>query len=529
MDRIVARDLTRPRWKLVSDRLHLYPEGTRIRRLEFPVLWEMRSPLRVMIKAGDRLFAGGNGTIAAISIPETGQEPAIAWESAVDGNPASAIAASGCLVVTTDTGKLYCFGTGPRPDGAPSRTTAMPEQEVPAKGYALCLGTDAEEKARKLVDAGEYRVVLLEPDAGQAAAIRQRLSNTGIDSDRMQVIRYKPEIQITPYWADLVVVGSLATFGSTAEKTLDTALDSLRPFTGRLEFSGDVQSRDLLKGLTANRDGYELLTEPERSIVRRTAPPTGSAQWTHEAGGPGNTFSSSEQLVRWPLATLWYSGEIDRFFTPATHFQHERNPYPLVSRGRMFIITHEYLHAIDIYTGRYLWKAEMPKTPWVEARYHDSRIYGRPVDRNYVATDDAVYVILEEEIHVYSAADGAKTSVLRFPEGMGNEIFQSRWTEVRIDGDMLFAVLDDTLVALDRHTGELIWQRKSKLGSTTFAIGGGRVIGLDFTSTEVGGRGRPATVRGPLFVLGARTGQGVRRIRPSATLPSQALVRGPRP
>jgi len=507
MDRIVARDLTRPKWVEVPEKLHLYPKGTKIRRVEFPILWEMKTPLRVLIKAGNRLFAGEEDSISAIAIPEADESPEVVWRANVDGNPVSALAASEKLVVTTDKGKVYCFGT--RAETLASEDERDDMHRVPSKAYALCLGAEITDRALALAKVGSHRVVILNPDANHAAEMRQDLTEHGIEANRIQVLHHTTEMNLTPYWANLVVVGSLSHYGPSSKNVLASALDATRPVTGRMELLKRSNAIQMLQDLIASKSGYILTEESGQPVVLRQTPNPGSADWTHESGGPTNTFSNSEDLVRWPLATLWYSGDIDRFFTPAGHFQHERHPYPLVTNGRMFIITYENLHAIDIYTGRYLWKAQMPITPWVEDRSKDSRVYGRPVDRNYVATDDSIYVILEEEIHVYSTEDGTKTNVLTFPKDMRTNVFHPRWTEVRIDGDLLYAVLDDTLVALNRHTGELVWKRKSTLGSTTFAIGDGHVIGLDFVGTEIGGRGRPKTVRGPMFVLDAKTGRPV--------------------
>lgn len=509
MDRIVARDLTRPKWVEVPEKLHLYPKGTKIRRIEFPVIWEVKTPLRVMIKAGDRLYAGQENSVAAIAIPGPGGTPQIAWQASVDGNLVNALAVSKQLLVTTDKGKIYCFGAG---NGAPRELTGNLRNEScdPSREYAICLGADAEKHAVKLATSENKRIVILEPDAARAVSMREHFAENGFDAGSIHVLHYSDDMQLTPYWVNLVAVSSLSTFGSAKERVLGTALDSLRPITGCLRTEDGFESQPTLQKLIAAREGYELNQEDSHFVAMRVAPERGSAEWTHEAGGATNTFSSTENLVRWPMVTLWYSGAIDRFFTPASHFQHERNPYSLVTQGRMFLITHEFLHAIDIYTGRYLWKAEMPNTPWVEARYQDSRVYGRPVDRNYVAADDAVYVILEDEIHVYAAEDGRKRGVLTFPEEMKRDAFQPRWTEVRLDGDLLYAVLDDTLVALNRHSGKLIWKRKSTLGMTTFAVGDGHVMGLDFVGTKVGGRGRPATLRGPMFVLNSTTGEVLR-------------------
>ena len=42
-------------------------------------MWELKSPLRVLIKAGPHLYAGGENFIAAIAIPNEGEEPRVDW------------------------------------------------------------------------------------------------------------------------------------------------------------------------------------------------------------------------------------------------------------------------------------------------------------------------------------------------------------------------------------------------------------------------------------------------------------------
>jgi hypothetical protein len=94
LDRIIARDLTQARW--TSTTQPGFADRTQqltLSRLEFPVLWELASPLRVLIKAGDRLIAGGQDALAAISIPASGQAPGVVWQTAVDGTPVQALVA----------------------------------------------------------------------------------------------------------------------------------------------------------------------------------------------------------------------------------------------------------------------------------------------------------------------------------------------------------------------------------------------------------------------------------------------------
>jgi outer membrane protein assembly factor BamB len=58
-----------------------------------------------MILAGDTIFAGGDGSVAAYD-SETGKET---WRASVDGAAHGLAVADGRLLVSTDTGSIYCF------------------------------------------------------------------------------------------------------------------------------------------------------------------------------------------------------------------------------------------------------------------------------------------------------------------------------------------------------------------------------------------------------------------------------------
>ena len=71
-------------------------------------------------------------------------------------------------------------------------------------------------------------------------------------------------------------------------------------------------------------------------------PPAGRAEgadneWTHENANAGNTFASTDTLAVPPFGLLWYSGGIDRYFTPQFGDQHDRSRYPVRAAGRMFL------------------------------------------------------------------------------------------------------------------------------------------------------------------------------------------------
>jgi len=493
-DRIVARDLTRPRWTTTTKpSIRDQTKKLTLPRLEFPVIWELASPLRVLIKAGDHLYAGGSNTIAAIAIPKKDEQPRVAWQTTVDGTPVHALVANGHLVVTTDNGNVFCFGPGPARSVAPS--SAKSPHRSPPQGYACLIGWGDGSRAKKLAADRQYQVIVFESDASKASAAREELAHAGIYGRQVQVIQASPDsVILPPYWANLIV-------GGTAD-----CLGWLRPQTGRML---------LPSGTTPPApEGYSVKQDGDTVTILRLAPPKGADSWTHESGGPANRYANSDELVKWPLAVLWYSGGIDRYFTPASHFQHERQPYPLVLDGRMFLITGQFLHAIDIYTGSYLWKAEMPLTPWVQTRMFDSRVYGRPTERNYVVASDWIYVITGEEVLAYDTATGRHVKSFRVPPQfadsdvpapreekiMGQRAFiqpAPLWTEVRLWKDLLVTMLGKNLVGMDRHTGEVRWSRPSSRKKTTYAIGGDTLFGLDHDTSK----------SGLLFALNPATGK----------------------
>ena len=517
-DRIVARDLTHPRWTSFSLAKKGRAKGggnDELRKMEFPILWELKSPLRVLIKAGPLLYAGGEGKIAAIAIPAAaGETPKVVWEAEVVGVPVNALVADGRLVVSTSSGAIYGFGSGAAASTVPP-VAAKPSAPyvTPKNGYALVLGWDGGKDSEALARDGQTGVVVFEPDEAKAAEARAYLAGKGLYGRRAQVIHYTPgQTQLAPYWASLVLPGSLAGFGASPQAALALALDCLRPYTGRMPAPSDPALAGALRDSLAGRTGYTVKTEEKGAVVCRTAPPDGADDWTHESGGPGNRFASSDHLVKWPLGLLWYSGDVDRYFTPMDHlqsagFQHTRNPYPLVSHGRMFILVLDSIHCIDIYTGAYLWKATMPATPAVKLRYYDARLYGRDFQKNYIAAPDLVYAVLEEEIIAYDAETGEQRFTIPIPDEIRREEQNPQWTETRLWNDNLFAVLGQTLVAVDRHSGKLVWKRKSTQESSTFAIGDDTVFGIDYRIAPVEGGDDRLPMQGNLFAIRAATGE----------------------
>ena len=127
---------------------------------------------------------------------------------------------------------------------------------------------------------------------------------------------------------------------------------------------------DQAKAYVEKDGGYEFSADNRLTMIRRVNAPKGADDWTHESAGAGNTFASHDVIAKPPFGLLWYSGGIDREFSPPFEFHHNRNPYPVIVAGRMFMLAANELHAVDAYTGRHLWKASVPESPKKIGRAH---------------------------------------------------------------------------------------------------------------------------------------------------------------
>ncbi|GAB6166071.1 hypothetical protein JCM19992_20710 [Thermostilla marina] len=521
MDKIVAYDLTKPTWSVGGDAVDSgkKPRG-KIGTVEFPVKWELKTPLRVLAKAGDRLIAGGVDRIALIDIPSPGESPKISWDAPVEGNPVHVAVADGKLVVATDKGDIDCFGSGPTSDIAARLPVEATARRLTS--YTAVLGWGDGQAAIAAAARPNVRVVVLERDEQATAAARNELAARGIAARRVHVVPVSRDTLVTPYWAETVIVNDPNAFGSH-EDTVRRAVSLLRPLTGKLELAG--LKEEVVRRCVDGRSDFRI----EANTLLRTGLPPGSADWTHESADADNSFVGKDRLVKWPLGVLWYSGDIDRYFTPEAHYQHARNPYPLVKDGRMFLITENRVHAVDVYTGAYLWCVELPMTPYVSTRLFDNRLYGRPTERNIVAADDWVYCVLDDSIWCIDVESAKHVATLTLPDEVkdaakwdftlpvrrmvtetGEEVAvrtQPAWIEVRLSGDVLTAVVGKQLIAIDRHTGALLWRRPGSLGYITYAVGDGVLYGLDCAPDDFYRPRKAPSEQGTLFAIEVASGK----------------------
>ncbi|MCX7014902.1 MAG: PQQ-binding-like beta-propeller repeat protein [Candidatus Sumerlaeota bacterium] len=499
-DSIVARDLTRPRWAVTRPDL--------LREREFPERWRLEAPYKVMMKAGDRLYGGIENEIAAIQIPREGEAPRVVWKAPVDGAPVNMLATGGRLLVATTTGRLYCFGathettveyaSPPAPQGdarwEAAVKTAISGRAAP--GYALVLGWNSGRLAQTFAARDGWQTVVLEPDPATAARARNEMAAAGLYGKRLQVIAGSPGAALlSPQWADAIASEDLSPFRADLAKTPDLVAQTLRPFSGTALLP--LQGADLsaLTSACAEKLNYRIDEANGMARVRRVAPPPGAADWTHEAASASNTYASDDQLARAPLQLLWLSGDIDRIGTPPFEYQHSRGPFPLYWRGQMFDIASHVVNVTDIYTGRYLWRYELPQTEKTLALTWVHRPFSRPDDDNFLILDGRLYLVSNEKCYVLDAATGQELTTLAIPPELQAKGAEA-WTELRGANGRLFVVFGNTLAALDPLAGKAQWVHAGAMKNLTFAVGADKVFCVDYVApprlggTEAAGSAR---------------------------------------
>lgn len=482
------------------------------RHLEFPIAWELKvKALTVKLLAGDRLYLAGENQIVAVDA----KEPKIVWQHAVKGYPVGMIAANDHLIVSTDAGALYCFGaTTNEPNiiarekpPAWERMAQWRAQVAKLKGnltggYGLVLGWNSGELAKELALQTTLDVIVAEPDASIAAKAREALAKEGAWARRLHIVTGTSDaLKLPPYFAEIVLCESLTTLDNGARVWTRIALDALRPYTGVAMLPLRPKLIEQAKAHVEAMGGYEFATEKNITTIHRTDAPKGADNWTHEAASAANTFASGDKLAVPPFGLLWYSGGIDREFSPPFEFHHNRNPYPTIVSGRMFMLAANELHAVDAYTGRHLWKATVPESPKSERRLGDHRQFSRPTDQNLIATADRAYVLRENDAQVIDAATGQLLPAITVPND------EAVWDEARVEGDTMFVAIGKRLIALDRMSGAVKWSHDAGKDHVAFGLGDGHVFTIAYSTARGQSQSKIDAEKNELVVLKASTGE----------------------
>ncbi|MCA9449734.1 MAG: hypothetical protein KC931_21615, partial [Candidatus Omnitrophica bacterium] len=435
--------------------------GRTRKEASFPIQWELKKPInRVFFKAGSTIFCGTNGMIAAVQEPAVGtgisqegdqKEVSLTtdflWKSEIEGDPFNAIAADNKLFVVTKEGKLLCYGdkvaepvhhNRSKPahrlaDDWSARAENILNEAGTRGGYAVLLGAGSGNLAETLVQKSEMNLVIFEPDKEKVRALREKWATMGIYGSRIALI---PEdlgdSPISPYFAHLITAEDPIGFDTAKVDSLaKVVFDCLRPYGGKaiLPLQGEREKafEDALAKLSKSNAEWKT-TESGLTLTKVGALP-GSAPWTHQYGDIANPVSSKEKLVKAPLGILWFGGPSHLDVLP----RHGHGPPQQVIGGRLFIQGIQVLSARDVYTGRILWRKELPNLDTHDMYYNDSYV-DDPYDltynqrhipganqygTNFIATEDLLYLTMEEQCLVIDPVTGETLKVFKLPELSG--------------------------------------------------------------------------------------------------------------
>lgn len=469
-------------------------------------------PGRWWLKAGDRYYAGGDGRIAAY---ERGQLKPV-WETRIEGEIRTMLAADERLFVITLDGRLHCFGAAaeakqPAPHhdlaNVPLQTPddewkslareilSVPETRV---GHALALGIGSGRLIEELLLQSDLQVVAVDPDPAKVRAIREKMAAAGLHGARFSAIEGTPStVGLPPYLCNLIVSESPEATTAFAA----TAFHSLRPYGGQaaLILTDDASARisELIGQDEKNFAGAKLERSGRLTRLIRAGALPGAADWTHQYGDPAQTVVSKDANVKAPLGVLWFGGPSHDGILP----RHGHGPSPQVAGGRLFIEGADLLRCVDVYTGRLWWERALPGI----GMYYDTTAHfagAGEIGSNYVSLPDRVYALLGDTIHALDATTGK--TVREFKSPAGNDGKPEYWSWLAVSGDTLVAASAPLAVdppkhlegraeaaryasgsrklsAFDRHSGEHLWTREAELNfrHNNIALSADRVFVID--------------------------------------------------
>ena len=477
-----------------------------------------------MILAGDVLFIGGDGVVAAFRTTD-GER---LWTGKVAARAYGLAAANGCLFVSTDKGTIHCFGEPSIGEDlkvhSPQNTSPYPKDDLSAiyasaasyiidkagiqKGYCLVLGCGEGRLAYELVKRTDLKIIGVEEDAKRVQAARKALDEAGLYGVRVTV-HHGPlvELPYTDYLANLVVSDQIMISGEIPTSA-DEIFRVLKPCDGIAYLGQTIQAAKHGQSLSpsALENWVAKASEPDWKIMKqnglwvemRRGQLAGSGEWTHKYADAGNSTCSADQLVGRAMQVQWFGRPGPRHIID----RHHRPMAPLSKDGRLFIYGDDRVIVADAYNGTLLWEVNIP----------NFRRVGAPRDAgNMVITDENLYVAVQDSCWGLDDASGERSMTLKVPQLVSDTLHQwgyiasvddllfgsgqkeeAAYTEVSKAGDYEIQwgdfkrmVTSDYLFCLDRHDGQRRWTYKhGVIINPTIAIGDGRMYFVESHSPE---------------------------------------------
>jgi len=469
---------------------------------ELPLNWDpgVEDPsLALDVLADQRLFGHFGQTVFSVDLPRDGATPQVQWTEKIAGTPTTLLAADDRLFVVTKEGQIRCYDdTGADPTshplaptslGPPSNSWADAVRELTdttqsATGYCLALGVGSGQLIDALVRQTNFHIIVIDRDARKIEQLRRRYAAAELYGTRITALVDEPlHTQLPPYMAELVVAEAPREFDANGhDQWLTDSYEALRPYGGTLAlFTSTAELREKLTR-RAKQDalaGHEAIETPAWLLIRRQGALPGAADWTHEYADGGNSLMSQDELVKAPLGVLWFGGPASR----GEHFynRHFWPPSLKVCDGRMFIQGPTRLTAVDIYTGRIFWSKEIPVGSGAGRRGNFFEV--EKPGYHYVVNSDAVYVAFNDRCAMLDPATGEEVAKFELPQATDQFGDFRIWKNLLITTVFWPANQEDPLpreiVAMDRHSGEIVWSKTAINAVHLVALGGDRVFYVD--------------------------------------------------
>ncbi len=483
-------------------------------------LWETESPLgSSLIVTRDLLVAGGAGEVASFDV-ETGEQ---VWQAEVEGEAMGLVASDGTLLVSTDTGKIYGFLDATLVKDKPAKwprqyvenpypkdewtdiyaqaAKAILEGSGQQNGFCVILGSEQGRLAYELARRSSLRIYGVEPDAAKALAARKALDRAGLHGSRITILHADPnEMPVSNFFANLVVSDSLVRHGSMPVKN-DGWTRIVKPCGGVVCFAVPAEAARqhgltqekltaTLTGIGMEATQTKLQLFPEKdgllaTLTRGKLP--GAGEWSHQYGNVANTLTSDDHRLKGDLGILWYgdpgpSQMVNR---------HEGASAPLSTNGRMFIQGTDSVMCYDAYNGMFLWEANNPGAL-------RTGVFNNEETSNLAATDDALFVAVNDTCTMYEASSG--TILHEFKAPQSDDGVPRVWGYIAHSDGLLIGTSTirkelaaslrrrghtvenetDALFAYDVKTGKQKWLYRGKnVLHVTIAIDGGRIFFID--------------------------------------------------
>ena len=460
------------------------------------VKWKLESPHdSALVLAGNTLFAGGKDEVIAIDAAKG----SLVWQQKVVGDARGVAVANGHLVVSTSTGKIYNFGTQttaspvaatpkelPVDQDLAARAEAILQQTGVTNGFCLVLGNGTGRLAYELAKHSKLTVFGVDTDAAKVAAARAAFINTGLYGPRITFDHLDlSTIPYGSYFANLIV-----SEGDELTAIPTDVARHLKPLGGVICLKTGPRTRDFIaatklldeKATVEEKDGY--------TILKRAALP-GAADWSHQYGNAANTSSNNDQRIKGGLSVLWYGDPGPGKMVN----RHNGAVGPISVNGRLFIQGDTTVMAYDSYNGELLWEVANP------GALRDGLKAAREPG-NMAATNDALFVVVEEKCVQFDAASGKIIHEFEVPGTKPKE--ERQWGYIAVQDGLLYGtstdrkdlneerkrrgatVSDSTdkIFAFDIAAQKLKWEYQGKhISHVSIAIGDGKVFLIDASLT----------------------------------------------